>query len=519
MKDYLDRFKVMVDEMMAEPRVRVTNFWVGEAVTDDEIARVEKHLGYSLDASILDFYRQANGLQFRWLDTASPNYVEGRDDQTHAEPVGYLQGDNDEADGVVNILPLGECFVDRSYEEMLYFDWMNDDDKTEFAGKEYGQLEFAKALRPVDPFSFYNSMGFFLGSGSSNPPLIMGDDHDACWTDSYVTDFRSYLELILQHRGNVQIRRDTFGQYAGHRNDPVVIESKPIIGLDEILPPIKEFEAGDRVVFNDPYNGASVRATVVGHEEGSTKPDYWDRNTKFLRVRTDHGEEVLLNTPPNPVEGEDAFETAMKDPALFFERLMSGTPRERFDTLGSIALGTGSYMMQNLDPREGASTEDLEVRIADHAWRYHTISSRLDAAVAVDAWVTLIEDFLDDTHYDQVLPAPPAAFPDDYRYDDNARYESVVELAVNALTLEIFRAYDEAPFNSLRARFEDRNADRILALADRLEGLRINAGASEYSNTEFLRRAVESLPATIQRSQGGSGYRGAQFGLDDLPVI
>jgi len=120
--DYLDRFKRMVAELAAHPRVRVTHCWYGAPVTDAEVARVEAALGYALAPEIVSFYRQANGLQLRWLDTGNESYVAGRDDVTKTERAHYLCGDNDEANGVIDLLPLGECLVDNDYDGQLHGD-------------------------------------------------------------------------------------------------------------------------------------------------------------------------------------------------------------------------------------------------------------------------------------------------------------------------------------------------------------------------------------------------------------
>lgn len=523
MNDYLERFMIMVNELMADSRVRVTHFWAGAAVSEAEIKRVEEALGYALDDSIKAFYRQANGLQLRWLDTGSEFYIAGRDDSTITEHTDYVQGDNDEANGLINILPLAECLVDRSYKEMLYFDWMNDDDKSEFCGKPCGLLTFSKGLRPLDDFSFYNSMAFFLGDNEANPKIVMGDDHNACWTDSRTTHLTSYLELILQNRGGVQARRDVYGQYAGHREVPVVTESAPPTPLDSILPERAQVSAtevadGLRVIFGDEHGG-KTRGTVLGRLEGTSSPDYWSYNREFLHVAADGGGEVLIPfKKAAKLEANDAYESARANPDAFFKKLMSSTPLERFETMASVGINSFSYFGQSLTEHAEGSAEDVEFTIPERASRYTALLAGLTAELAVEALVTMIEGWLDDeTNYGPSFPIEgPRYNPDDYR-GDSGRYEDVIELAFSALALVVCRAYNEAAFDSIRARFDDRTADRIAALSKRLEQLPINQGASDYSNTAFLLRAVEAMPGTIETSLS-HGYRGSQFGLVDLPV-
>lgn len=50
--------------------------------------------------------------------------------------------------------------------------------------------------------------------------IIFGDDHNACFTDTYVTDLTSYLEFIFGYRGVGETRREEFIEYGGRNGPP-----------------------------------------------------------------------------------------------------------------------------------------------------------------------------------------------------------------------------------------------------------------------------------------------------------
>lgn len=517
MQPLLSRFQAMVRELHDHPGLRVTHHWVGEPVTEAEIARVNEALGYELAPSILDLFRQANGLQLRWLDTGSPFYVPERDDHTVTSRQPNLCGDDDPAIGVVDLLPLAECFVERDWAGILTFDWMREETVT-LAGQTRTQWDVGRAMRPFDRFSFYRSMAFHLEEGRTEPRLWMGDDHDSTWAYSQPTDLGSYLEHLLRYRGSVAAREQAFTG-SRRRQDPARSEPGAPIPIDALLPERHVFTAGDRVVFQDPFESGSHRATVLANEVGPSHPPGWDRSTRFVRVIADRGDELFLSDPPRPVGEHDAYEEAMVDVPAYVARLLALTPRERFDLLGAFAPFLSSATALPLLPcRAGAPPTTLSLRKL--SWRFSALSSRLDAAEAVGLWVRLIEDFLDDAdHLDADLPAPAPVFRGDHRAGDTARYGRLVEHLVCALATEVFRACAEDASESLRDALGDALAERVGAVATRLSVLRHNRGSTRFSNTEILQAAVDRLPGTLPERDPGRGYRGAQFGLDDLRVL
>ena len=84
-------------------------------------------------------------------------------------------------------------------------------------------------------YDSFNEHAFFL-DGSPNPPMIMGDDYQACFTDSFLMNFADYLEFMLYFYASVQARCEFFGKFNGHKYQPKTIADflkYPQIDLDK----------------------------------------------------------------------------------------------------------------------------------------------------------------------------------------------------------------------------------------------------------------------------------------------
>lgn len=66
--DFLHRFKILADALMSHPRVRVTHLWIGPPATPEALARLAAAWGHELPAQLVVLYRQADGMQLRWVD-------------------------------------------------------------------------------------------------------------------------------------------------------------------------------------------------------------------------------------------------------------------------------------------------------------------------------------------------------------------------------------------------------------------------------------------------------------------
>ncbi len=220
MNTYLARFSKMVEDLQNHPKVQVTHFHLFPPATDKQILFVEEKLGYSLDENIKSFYQQTNGLQLLWIYKTNEQFDESKH-ISHTQTLDFNRQyfNYYPEDGAVMIRPIEQVFL-SDWKEQIYFDFMSNDNQETFMGNIYGELEFSQKIKPFDSFNKYYDMAFFL-DGSSNPPVILGDDHQACYTDSKVTDFASYLEFILANKGAIYRRKGFYSEYAGHKKNPI----------------------------------------------------------------------------------------------------------------------------------------------------------------------------------------------------------------------------------------------------------------------------------------------------------
>jgi len=216
-KNYLTRFEQMVGELRRNDDIVVLHYQVLPPPPTDLLESIVEKFPL-LIADFKAFYEVCGGLQLRWIHKKNKDY----NPETHYyqdSPVSPYYGIQDyyAEDGFVMIIPI-EVFND-DWLDIIYFDedFMHND-STQFAHKEYNTFEFSKAIKPFDMYSIYQQMNIFTGNTTDfqKYPVLMGDDHQACLTDSKITDFASYLEFILYAKGLVNARATFYGKYNGN---------------------------------------------------------------------------------------------------------------------------------------------------------------------------------------------------------------------------------------------------------------------------------------------------------------
>lgn len=80
LEDFLRRFKTLVDTLMSHPQVRLTHVWMGPGATEAELANLARVWQRPVPQGLATLYRQANGLQLRWVDSAHETHDPARDD-------------------------------------------------------------------------------------------------------------------------------------------------------------------------------------------------------------------------------------------------------------------------------------------------------------------------------------------------------------------------------------------------------------------------------------------------------
>ena len=167
----------MVDELKQNPKIKITKqnpngyqtktpFIINPPATDKEIQLAEKYLKRKIPKDILDFYKEANGLQLSW--ELRERYQD--------------KFDSDTIEGHILILPIQEVFKD--WKDIIYFD---------FEGGETFKL-----LHPIDFFVAEACAALYLDD-SDNPGVY----YHYCGEEMYSLNmtFKEYLNALLKTRG------------------------------------------------------------------------------------------------------------------------------------------------------------------------------------------------------------------------------------------------------------------------------------------------------------------------------
>lgn len=210
MEDYLSRFALMAEELKSCPeRVALLNYNIFKPVSDDTVREVEDALGFSLDPSILSFFKQTDGLQLRWILRDNPRFDPDKQ-KFNYQPLDSLYPWERpvRANGFVNILPLRRIFL-GDWEDTVWYRNV-EPYRIKFLGTEYDGTFFKQHIKPFDVFDAYYTMVFFTGDEESDPKVLLAEDRHAELTSSKITDFESYMEFLIASKGIVKARKDFY---------------------------------------------------------------------------------------------------------------------------------------------------------------------------------------------------------------------------------------------------------------------------------------------------------------------
>lgn len=225
LSDFKARFQALIKELRDHPEIEVKYSNIGKPASEVKIERVEKSIGATLHPAIRNFYLQCDGASVVWMYKDNP---EGHRFEIWGPNNGFALENDGIAEGNIHIFPILDTFLTNDWKGHLYFPGADYNSRPEtFMDKEgLTILSFSQRLRVFDYFNFYNMTAFYVEPGEGNPPVLMGDDHGACFTDSKVTDFESYIEMILANKGAVTARRKYLGQYNGHKQGMLPMPKK-----------------------------------------------------------------------------------------------------------------------------------------------------------------------------------------------------------------------------------------------------------------------------------------------------
>lgn len=207
---------------LEEQGMFINHVWVNPPASEEDIAEVENALGYQLDDSITNFFRECNGIQLLWTHPNNKYLDKLKQFTNSKEFISYGITDDYRFDGAILIEPIKETFLNDWYDH-IYFDFtIENKEEINFADTTYIEPDFSKRIKPFDLFDSFWDVSFFL-DGTANPPLILGVDYHADYLYSKKISFDNYLAFLLKTYAAVKARQDVLELPDGHKEQPIML--------------------------------------------------------------------------------------------------------------------------------------------------------------------------------------------------------------------------------------------------------------------------------------------------------
>lgn len=477
LEGFLPRFVSLVETLEAHPRVRVTHVWIGAPATDAMLSDLARAWGHPVPPALRALYRQANGLQLRWVDVGHEHYDPARDDRRHEDgpfpsllsvpggPAGYLD------------IPTLAVLEERDTVGAM-FD----------APEDY--LHRAVAF---DSFGEPQDAVIFFGDGVDDPWISVASDNLADVDPPGERTLSQYLEHVVKTWASIEHRS---------KDGPRVLDRllRQRIALDPAR------LVGQRVVYRDEVRGSSLlHGTVRSLSDVAQPSRHWSFGPTVVEVHADFDETVYVPFRAlYPPDAADDYEPLFADPGAL-RALLRGAAEPLFEALASVA-----------PPTYGSGLRGGPV-IAGHSWPFAGLTSRLDPPEAVRALFfaaqTLFEHPDWSTRHSISWPVtrPP------HHLASLSMYDLGVGL-FDAAALHIGRAAPSDLGHWL-------GADAALRLASILRGIQSRNGLRGYdplkdasTTAAFLFRALRGGPTALDLA-AQSPRHGGELGLGKFRVV
>ncbi len=338
LEDYLHRFKLLVDTLMSTPQIRVTHVWMGPPASDEALSKLEQVWG-RVPATLATLYRQANGIQLRWIDAADPTYHPDRDDTMQFQgPWRRIFEEPGAEVGVFNV-PTIDALVDQ--ESVGWgFDLQQDDPLC-------GAVVFESFGESQDAVLYFEK-------APDDPWIGVASDYLADVSPPGERTLSQYLEHVLSTWASV-----------GHRSSE---GPKNVEGLLRQRIPLDPTRlVGQRIVYLESSPGHTLmHGRVSSLLDIPDPPRTWWYAPTVAEVESDLGETVYVPLRAlYPPDDADGYERLRADPKAL-RSCLEGPVDPMFEALAPIA-----EMTHRLGTEGGPS-------IANHAWSYVALTTVLD---------------------------------------------------------------------------------------------------------------------------------------------
>ncbi len=337
-EDFLHRFKLMLDALTSHPQIRVTHVWIGPPADDEELDGLAQAWG-RLPKAIESLYRQANGVQLRWVDRGDETYDPARDDVMQFQgPWRRMFEEAGRYVGLLNVPTLEEL---RNTESLGWEASAEPDDPL------LGAMRF-------DSYGESQDAVLYFAEGPDDPWVVIGDDYCAHVPPPGEMTLSTYLDRVLATWVSIE-----------HRDRP---GPKTLDGLLRVRAPLDPTRlVGQRVVYNEGHpDSVRIHGRVSGLVDVVDPPRGWQYAPTVAEVENDLGETVYVPLRAvDPPDDADRYEELRADPGAL-RRCLEGPVPAMFDALGHVTECT-----------HGLGTLDGPV-LMNHAWAYVALTKVLE---------------------------------------------------------------------------------------------------------------------------------------------
>lgn len=236
--DYVARVEAWARELRKNPALKV-GVVRAPGVSPERLARLAKSWGLeAFSPAICNFYRQSDGLCVFWVDTNHPEYGDRWDLQRYAQQLWHFEQLSRDPipslgrmptvyeseafpwsiGGIFWVLPLASALArDQGFQQFAY-GVIAEGEVREAYDRAWRGEALEHAIRVFEIAMQFYPVGFLMDPPQADPPVLVGDDHGACWTDSRHGTFERYLEAALATHFRETARR---ALVMGHRSSSV----------------------------------------------------------------------------------------------------------------------------------------------------------------------------------------------------------------------------------------------------------------------------------------------------------
>jgi len=224
MSKYLERFRKMFKDLNRYSFIEPLEFTPRAPATELIFKSIESKLGSPLDPVIRSFYKETNGLKIHWrikrdLDIKESDKIRTKSSDYYVKIAEYV-GD---PFAFINIIPIQKSFEKRDWKELVI-------DKEQqnkiLNGKSFSIDQIKIGLKPFDLLNKEIGMAFLFGQDNGTPKVILLSEGYSELDNSRLTDFESYIEMLLVTRGIVEARIKIFDKENNESDSPLIGDTR-----------------------------------------------------------------------------------------------------------------------------------------------------------------------------------------------------------------------------------------------------------------------------------------------------